>query len=72
MQTWLDVKDAEIIIQLIKSMKNTFVADVKKFQKARSSLSIMNMTKTKFKSIVKSDAELFKFLDELKSFPQLT
>lgn len=31
----------------------------------------MKMTSAKLNSIVKSDAELFKFLDELKSFPQL-
>ena len=31
----------------------------------------MNMTINKFKSIVNSDKVLFKFLDELKSYPQL-
>ena len=31
----------------------------------------MNINKAKFNSIVKSDAQLFRFLDELKSFPQL-
>ena len=40
MQTWLDVKDAEIIIQQIKLTKNTFVADAKKFQKVKNSLDI--------------------------------
>ena len=40
MQTWLDVKDAEIIIQQIKLTKNIFVADAKKFQKVKNSLDI--------------------------------
>ena len=40
MQTWLDVKDAEIIIQQIKLTKNTFAVDAKKFQKAKNNLDI--------------------------------
>ena len=40
MQTLLDVKDAEIIIQQIKLTKNTFAADAKKFQKVKNNLDI--------------------------------